>query len=72
VLGWTDQARTPGGFPVMDSLLDAMAYSYMRDRGSNLERSLWNCDQHPRPVSGQCMVDRNPIKMALGPGAQIK
>ena len=70
VLGWTDQARTPGGFPVMDSLLDAMAYSYMRDRGSNLERSLWNCEQHPRPASGQCMVDRNPIKVAFG-GARV-
>jgi hypothetical protein len=72
VLGWTDQARTPGGFPVMDSLLDAMDYSYMRDRGSNLERSLWNCDRHPRTSSNQCMVDRNPVKVALGPGAQIK
>jgi hypothetical protein len=75
VLGWTDQTRTPGGFPVMDSLLDAMAYSYMRDRGSNLERSLWNCDQHPRP-SSQCMVDRDPIKVAfgttrVGPKAQL-
>jgi hypothetical protein len=56
----------------MDSLLDAMDYSYMRDRGSNLERSLWNCDRHPRTSSNQCMVDRNPVKVALGPGAQIK
>lgn len=76
VLGWTDQARTPGGFPVMDGLLDAMAYSYLRDRGSNIERSLWNCDQHPRSASGQCMVDRNPMKVAfgaarVGPNAQL-
>lgn len=64
VLGWTDGARTPGGFPVMDSLLKAMAYSYMRDR--NLVRSLWNCDQHPRSISSQCMVDRDPAKLASG------
>lgn len=76
VLAWTDPARTPGGFPIMDGLLDAMAYSYMR--GEGIERSLWNCQQHPRSVQSQCMVDRNPVKVAFGAsglaanGAQLK
>lgn len=76
VLAWTDAARTPGGFPIMDGLLDAMAYSYMR--GEGIERSLWNCEQHPRGNKSQCMIDRNPVKVAFGasgaapPSAQLK
>src|SRR3546814_15021191 len=27
VLGWTDAARTPGGFPIYPGLLDGMGYS---------------------------------------------
>src|SRR3546814_4436536 len=48
VLGWTDAARTPGGFPIYPGLLDGMAYSYMRDSSTKIERSLWNCEQFPR------------------------
>ncbi|MCF8708487.1 cell wall hydrolase [Rhizorhapis sp. SPR117] len=64
VMGWTDAARTPGGFPVYPGLLDAMAYSYMRDGGTRFERSLWNCEEFPRTVASQCMASRNPVKVA--------
>lgn len=65
VMGWTDPKRTPGGFPIIPSLLDAMAYSYMRDRVAGIERSLWDCGQYPRTSNFQCMRDREPVKLAL-------
>src|SRR3546814_5648138 len=63
VLGWTDAARTPGGFPIYPGLLDGMAYSYMRDSSTTIERSLWNCEQFPRPNASQCMLARDPTKI---------
>jgi hypothetical protein len=65
VMGWTDAKRTPGGFPIYPGLLDAMAYSYMRDRSANIERSLWNCEQYPRASAAQCMREREPVKLAM-------
>lgn len=64
VMGWADPARTPGGFPVFPGLLDAMAYSYIRDPAGGIQRSLWNCDQFPRAASTDCMVKRNPARIA--------
>src|SRR3546814_10242378 len=63
VLGWTDAARTPGGFPIYPGLLDGMAYSYMRDSSTKIERSLWNCEQFPRSNASQCMLERDPTKI---------
>src|SRR3546814_3297543 len=63
VLGWTDSARTPGGFPFYPGLLDGMAYSYMRDSSTKIGRSLWNCEQFPRSNYSQCMLARDPTKI---------
>src|SRR3546814_15745297 len=60
VLGWTDAARTPGGFPIYPGLLDGMAHSYIRDSSTKIERTLWNCEQFPRSNASQCMLERDP------------
>lgn len=70
IMGWTDPKRTPGNFPIIPSLLDAMAYSYMRDRTAGIERSLWDCAEYPRQSNFQCMRDREPVKLALDGGGQ--
>jgi hypothetical protein len=58
ILAWRDPARAPGSFPVDPALLADMSFSYIHITGSGLARSLWNCDQMPRPVPAQCMRGR--------------
>ena len=58
VLGWTDNRRAPTKMPVTDDQLAAMAFSYLRNRSTGLDKVLWNCDVFPRPDPSQCMKQR--------------
>lgn len=58
VLVWTDNRRAPTKMPVTDDQLSAMAFSYLRNRSSGLDKVLWNCDVFPRPDANQCMKQR--------------
>src|SRR3546814_16013836 len=60
VLGWTDAARTPGGFPIYPCLLDGMAYSYMRDSSTKVESSFWNIIQFPGSNGSTCILSPAP------------
>ncbi|WP_375428127.1 cell wall hydrolase [uncultured Sphingomonas sp.] len=55
VLGWTDAARTPARLPLNTAQIAGMSFSYLRDRAVGVERQLWNCREHKRPVPAQCM-----------------
>ncbi|WP_419808310.1 cell wall hydrolase [Sphingomonas sp.] len=54
-MGWTNHAMMPRGGDPSPAQSEAMAFSYLRNREAGLERTLWNCTTHPRPVRNQCM-----------------
>lgn len=58
VLGWTRFSDTAATFPVPDAKLATMSYAYLRDTGSNLQRSLWNCAEFPGLPPEKCMKRR--------------
>ena len=58
VLVWTDNRRAPTKMPVTDDQLAAMAFSYLRNRSSGLDKVLWNCEVFVRPDPSQCMKQR--------------
>ncbi|MCP3735353.1 cell wall hydrolase [Sphingomonas sp. RP10(2022)] len=52
---WTDAGKTPASAPLTADQVATMAFSYLRDRDTGLERTLWNCAQFPRADRRQCM-----------------
>lgn len=44
-MGWTEPDAMAFTLPLTPEQMNAMSFSYIRDRGSNLERALWNCDE---------------------------
>lgn len=55
LMAWTDKARTPGAMPLDVGQIDAMAFSYMRDRTYHYDKALWNCATFKRPDPTECM-----------------
>jgi spore germination cell wall hydrolase CwlJ-like protein len=64
-MGWTDVEAMPFTAAMSPQQMAAMSFSYLRDRGANLERTLWNCREFKR-AAGQCMK-RAEIRMAPPP-----
>ena len=64
IMAWRAGTAVPTGFPLNDAALDAMAFAYIHDARTGLQRALWNCAQTPRAVQGQCMRARNPAARA--------
>jgi spore germination cell wall hydrolase CwlJ-like protein len=52
---WSDPARTPAALPLGPEQVATMTFSYLRDRGKQLERTLWNCRQVKRANPRECM-----------------
>ncbi|RJF94157.1 cell wall hydrolase [Sphingomonas cavernae] len=65
VMGWTNAAMTPGRFPVPDSLLRGMSFSYLRNRSEQFAKPLWNCAEFKRADAGECMKAR--VQVTLQP-----
>ena len=57
VMGWTDPAAIPRGFPVPFEAQEKMAFLYLYDRASRREIMAWNCDVFPREDNAQCLTD---------------
>ena len=55
VMAWADKAKTPAALPLQPAQIQAMAFSYLRDRASGFEKALWNCTEFHRADSSQCM-----------------
>ena len=64
-MGWTDTEAMPFTATMSPQQMAAMSFSYLRDRTSNLERTLWNCTEFKRPAN-QCMK-RSAVRMAAPP-----
>ena len=54
-LGWTARAQTPAALPLSARQVDAMAFSYLRDRASGYDKPLWNCARFKRADPNECM-----------------
>ena len=79
---WGDAARTPASLPLAPEQVAAMTFSYLRDRATGVERTLWNCRQVKRASPRECMRQQvlltaapvpsatpTPAGQARGPGA---
>ncbi len=55
VMGWTDKAKVPALMPMLPAQSAAMSFSYLRDRNSGFEKTLWNCNEFHRADAAQCM-----------------
>ena len=55
LMGWTDKTLLPATASLLPNQSDAMAFSYLRNRDADLERTLWNCGAYPRPAKNECM-----------------
>ncbi|MEJ7934623.1 cell wall hydrolase [Sphingobium sp. AN558] len=59
IMAWRAGAA-PAGLPLSDAKLEAMAFAYIHNVGSGLQRALWNCAQSPRANHSECMRQRLP------------
>ena len=55
VMAWRDAAATPRAVPLAPTQLETMAFSYLRDPATGLERTLWNCTLYPAMRGSRCM-----------------
>lgn len=64
LLAWTNDKATPRSFPVAETSLASMSFSYIRMKDSGIERILYNCDEFPDVPRVKCMVHRTPTAPA--------
>ncbi len=60
LMAWRAGEGVPTRFPITAEQIETMAFAYIHNAGSGLQRSLWNCALIPRSVKAQCMRDRTP------------
>jgi len=79
LLAWTNDKATPRSFPVAETSLASMSFSYIRMKDSGIERTLYNCDEFRDVPRVNCMVRRTPSAPApklladeRGEASQIK
>ena len=54
-MAWADGSKAATSLPLAPAQTAALSFSYLRDRSSNYEKSLWNCRQFKRADPAQCM-----------------
>ncbi|WP_322965924.1 cell wall hydrolase [Sphingomonas fuzhouensis] len=54
VMLWRE-GPVPQAVPLTPAQMQTMAFSYLRDTASGLERTLWNCKLYPHMPAGRCM-----------------
>jgi spore germination cell wall hydrolase CwlJ-like protein len=72
LMAWTDKARTPAAMPLDAGQIDAMAFSYMRDRTYHYDKALWNCATFKRADPGECMKTQVLLPKDTRPAAAAK
>ena len=75
-MAWTDGSKAATSLPLAPAQTAALSFSYLRDRSSNYEKSLWNCRQFKRADPAQCMrVQANltavPVPAAVAPAGPV-
>ncbi|WP_150291680.1 cell wall hydrolase [Sphingobium estronivorans] len=54
----------PAGLPLSGDQMENMAFAYIHNNATGLQRSLWNCVQTPRGKKEECMRQRVPTAAA--------
>ncbi|MDQ0837163.1 cell wall hydrolase [Sphingomonas faeni] len=54
-MAWADGTKATPSLPLDSAQTAALSFSYLRDRASGYEKSLWNCRQFKRADPAQCM-----------------
>ncbi|KTW02962.1 cell wall hydrolase [Sphingomonas sanguinis] len=63
IMAWRDAATTASSVPLNQAQMETMAFSYFRDAGIGLERTLWNCGIYTAFKGPRCMK-RTPLTTA--------
>ena len=72
IMGWR-AGSAPAGLPLTGDKMESMAFAYIHNNATGLQRSLWNCADTPRIDKSQCMRLRIPAAMAEAPsGPAVK
>lgn len=58
VMGWTDPAMIPKGFPIPFEAQRRMAFLYVRDGARHGEILAWNCEVFPRDNPSECLSNQ--------------
>ena len=70
-MAWTDGSKAATSLPLAPAQTAALGFSYLRDRSSNYEKSLWNCRQFKRADPTQCMKVQATLTAVPVPAAAV-
>ncbi|PTW44379.1 spore germination cell wall hydrolase CwlJ-like protein [Sphingomonas faeni] len=70
-MAWTDGSKAATSLPLAPAQTAALGFSYLRDRSSNYEKSLWNCRQFKRADPAQCMKVQATLTAVPVPAAVV-
>ncbi|WP_342344907.1 cell wall hydrolase [Sphingomonas sp. CFBP 13603] len=73
-MAWTDGSKAATSLPLAPAQTAALSFSYLRDRASGYEKSLWNCRQFKRTDPAQCVkvqatLTAVPVPVVAPPGS---
>lgn len=54
-MAWPTKAATPATAAITPAQIEAVAFSYLRDKANGYDKALWNCDTFKRADPTQCM-----------------
>ncbi|WP_176590107.1 cell wall hydrolase [Sphingobium sp. EM0848] len=63
IMAWR-VGTAPGGLPLSGDQMESMAFAYIHNSATGLQRALWNCVQTPRDNKEECMRQRVPVATA--------
>ncbi|KEQ52739.1 cell wall hydrolase [Sphingobium chlorophenolicum] len=63
IMAWR-AGTAPGGLPLSGDQMESMAFAYIHNSATGLQRSLWNCLQTQRANKDECMRQRIPTAPA--------
>lgn len=55
VIGWLDNSGRSHAVPMLAADREAIAFLYVRDRRTGVDRAFWNCSHFERQSSNQCL-----------------
>ncbi|WP_176594980.1 MULTISPECIES: cell wall hydrolase [Sphingobium] len=68
IMAWRT-GTAPAGLPLSGDQMESMAFAYIHNSATGLQRSLWNCILTPRGNKDECMRQRVPAATATAPPA---
>ncbi|WP_313806765.1 cell wall hydrolase [Sphingobium sp.] len=66
IMAWR-AGHAPAGLPLSGDQMESMAFAYIHNSATGLQRSLWNCVQTPRGNREECMRQRVPAAATAAP-----